>query len=107
MPPAPFGSASVSYEHSIMKLEEMKEAAAREEHIVLFLPYLRLKKNYTVAGVDFVPLRTSDGEVTPGLESAIGPLDKIVSGYIDRHGKPLQNCVVATVPGKGWDIEKS
>ena len=38
MPPAPFGSASVSRERSTMKLEEMKEAAAREEHIVLFLP---------------------------------------------------------------------
>lgn len=45
MPPAPFGSAPVSCEHSIMKLEDMKEAGAREEHIVLFLPYLRLKKN--------------------------------------------------------------
>ena len=107
MPPAPFGSASVSCEHSIMKLEEMKVAAVREEHIVLFLPYLRLKKNYSVAGVDFVPLRTDDGKVTSGFESAAGPLDKILSGYIDRHGKPLQNCVVATVPGKGWDIEKS
>ena len=42
MPPAPFGSASVSYEHSIMKLEGMKETAAREEHIVLFLPYRSL-----------------------------------------------------------------
>jgi len=45
--------------------------------------------------------------VTSGLESSAGPLDKILSGYIDRHGKPLQNCVVASLPGKGWDIEKS
>jgi hypothetical protein len=90
-----------------MKLEEMKEAIRREEHIVLFLPYLRLKKNYSVAGVDFLPLRTGDGTVTPGLEAAAEPLDKILSGYIDRHGKSLQNCVVATIPGKGWDIEKS
>ena len=63
----------------------MKQAAAREEHIVLFLPYLRLKKNYSVAGVDFVPLRTAEGKVTPGLESATGPLDKILSGYCAFH----------------------
>jgi hypothetical protein len=97
----------VSCEHPTMKLEELKEAVIREEHIVLFLPYLRLGKSYRVAGVDFVPLRTKDGKVTSGLESSAGPLDKILSGYIDRHGKPLQNCVVASIPGKGWDIEES
>lgn len=93
-----------------MNLEEMresaKEAAAREDHIVLFLPYLRLMQKYSVAGVDFVPLRTKDGNVTSGLESAVDALDRILSGYIDRHGKPLQNCVVATITGKGWDIDK-
>jgi hypothetical protein len=94
-----------------MNLEEMKEiangAAAREEHIVLFLPYLRLKQKYSVAGVDFVPLRSEDGKLTSGLESAAVALDKILSGYFDRHGKPLQNCAVAAVSGKGWDIDKS
>lgn len=94
-----------------MNLEEMNEsakvAAAREEHIVLFLPYLRLTQKYSVAGVDFVPLRTESGEVTSGLESAVDALDTILSSYIDRHGKPLQNCVVAVIPGKGWDIDKN
>jgi hypothetical protein len=90
-----------------MKLEEMEQVAKREEHIILFLPYLRLKKGHRVAGVEFVPLRDESGTVWPRLESAAAPLDKILSGHIDRHGKSLHNCVVATVPGKGWDIEKS
>jgi hypothetical protein len=29
-----------------------------------------------------------------------------LSGYADRHGEPLTNCVVATIPGRGWDLEK-
>jgi hypothetical protein len=82
------------------------EADARDEHIVLFLPYLRLKQACSVTGVNFVPLRTKDGEVTSELEGALDALDRILSGYIDRHGKSLQNCVVVTIPGKGWDIDK-
>lgn len=87
--------------------EESKEAAATEEHIVLFLPYLRLKLKCRVAGVDFFPLRAEDGRVTAGLESVVDALDKILSGYVDRHGTPIRNCTVVTVPGNGWDIDRN
>lgn len=91
-----------------MKLEEPGEAAKAESvrHFVVFLPFLRLKAACTVAGVGFVPLRDG-GSTTPAiLESARPALEKILSGYIGRDGKPLDNCVVATVPGRGWDLDR-
>ncbi len=57
-------------------------------------------------GFEFVPLRDTNGKVPAIFESALGPLGKILAGYIDRHGKPLENCVVATTPGRGWDSAK-
>jgi hypothetical protein len=75
------------------------------QHIVLFLPYVRLNRTYTVAGVNFVPLLTAEGQAVQGLESLIAPLQKILSGHIDRHGKTLQDCIVATIPAKGWDLD--
>lgn len=91
-----------------MKLEELKAAQSgkREQHLVLFLPFVRLKAPCSVAGVEFVPLRGEKNEVPQVLEAAVGPLEKILSGYVDRHGEPLGNCVVATIPGKGWDLER-
>jgi hypothetical protein len=79
----------------------------RDQHLVLFLPFLRLSEPHAVAGVEFVPLRDRDGKVPAVLESVAGALDTILSGYIDRHGAPLGNCVVATVPGRGWDLERN
>ena len=73
-------------------------------HFIIFLPFLRLKAGHSVAGVDFFPLRDGDGKVPEPLESAVAPLDKILSGYLDRHGKPFTNCVVATIPERGWDL---
>lgn len=92
-----------------MKLEELEEAARTEraQHLVLFLPFLRLKATCTIAGVEFVPLRDRDGKVPAVLESARGAVEKILSGYIDRHGDPLDNCVVATIPGRGWDLDRA
>jgi hypothetical protein len=92
-----------------MKLEELEEAmrTPRDHHLVLFLPFVRLKTSCTVAGVDFVPLRDADGKVPPVLDGALAALEKILSGYIDRHGEPLDNCVVGTIPGRGWDLDRS
>jgi hypothetical protein len=93
-----------------MNLEEMKEQIAQkakaklEQHLVIFMPFLRLKRGYTVAGVEFLPLHDEDGKVSERLETAEAPLLRILSGYIDRHGKPFDNCVVATIPGRGWDL---
>ena len=71
---------------------------------VVFLPFLRLGRGYKIAGVEFLPLRDNSGAVPPVLESAVAPVDRILSGYVDRHGKPFTNCVVATVPGKDWNL---
>lgn len=91
-----------------MKLEELEEStrARREQHVVVFLPFVRLKKACSVAGEEFLPLRDADDKVPEILGSAVGPLERILSGYIDRHGNPLTNCLVATIPGRGWDLER-
>ena len=81
--------------------EERTRAA---QHFIFFLPYLRLETRQGVAGVDFLPFRDSDGRVTPPLEGAEDALSRILTSYIDRHGSPYDNCVVATIPGRGWDL---
>jgi hypothetical protein len=93
-----------------MKPEETKEAteegdSAVPSHLVFFLPFLRLKQAYTVAGVEFVPLRTADGRVSESLQSGVAAIERILSGYLDKHGKRFKNCVVATIPGRGWDLQ--
>ena len=82
--------------------EEIAEAAAQRG--VIFLPFLQMKRGYRVAGVEFLPLRDDDGKIPPVLESAVAPVEKILSGYVNRKGHPLTNCVVATKPGKGWNL---
>jgi hypothetical protein len=77
---------------------------ATGQHHIAFLPYLRLKSGSTIAGVDFFPLRDGTGTVPQPLQAAIKSIEKILSGYVDRRGKPFTNCVVATILGKGWDI---
>jgi hypothetical protein len=74
------------------------------QHGIIFLPFLRLKKGLAIAGVEFLPLRDADGKTPVVLESAAAPLTTILSGYNDRHGKPFTNCVVAAIPGRGWDL---
>jgi hypothetical protein len=74
-------------------------------HLVLFLPFLRLNEPHNVAGIEFVPLR-DDGRITTSLSTLGGSLLKILSGYIDRHGEPFDDCVVATTPTSGWDLTK-
>jgi hypothetical protein len=95
-----------------MATEETREepaplAANPEGHLVTFLPHLRLKSSHRVGGVEFVPLRGEDGTVSSSLESVARPLDKVLSGYVDRKGKALTNCVVATIPGRGWDLDRA
>jgi hypothetical protein len=89
-------------------IHELNAAAARtsSNHLVFFLPYVRLKHAQQVGGVKFVPLRDADGRASQSLESVVA-IEKIVSGYVDRHGDSLTNCVVATIPGRGWDLERA
>lgn len=69
-----------------------------------FMPWLRLKKAYSIAGVEFVPMRDASGVTAPILADAVGALSKILSGHITRDGKAIDNCVVATIAGRGWDL---
>ena len=77
------------------------------QHLVFFLPYLRLKTYHSIAGVYFRPLRDPDGHVTSHLENAESALSRILSSYIDRHGMPFDDCVVATIPSQGWDLNRT
>jgi hypothetical protein len=83
-----------------------EESDANTAHNVAFLPFLRLKRRYTIAGVEFLPLRDEAGAVPQPLQSGVKAIETILSGYVDRHGKPLTNCVVATLPEKRWDIAR-
>lgn len=80
--------------------------SSSDTHGAIFLPFLRMKSGHHVAGVDFLPLRDGSHKVPAVLASARAPLDIILSGYIDRHGKPFDNCVVATLPSRGWDLSR-
>lgn len=84
-------------------LPEKKDSG---QHLVVFLPFLRLKAGHSIAGVDFIPLRDHETRVPDAVKDAETPLLKILSTYVDRHGKRLDNCVVATIPGKGWDLDR-
>ena len=83
---------------------ESDDVAKPEHHLVIFLPFLRMDSSHAVAGVEFLPLRDANDTTPAILEAAVRPLEKILSGYIGRHGEPCRNCVVATVPGRGWDL---
>jgi Protein of unknown function (DUF2934) len=94
-------------EHMNTKQTTESEAAQPKGHLVLFLPYLRLKTGHSIAGVDFVPLRDGDEKMPAELTDAEKPLLTILSSHIDRHGEPFDNCVVATIPGRGWDLTRA
>jgi hypothetical protein len=75
-------------------------------HGIIFLPFLRIKKGCVIAGVEFLPLRDADGKVPDVLQTAVRPLTTILSGYVDMDGNAFTNCVVATIPGRGWDLPR-
>ncbi len=74
---------------------------------VAFMPWLRLNRAYRIAGVDFVSWRTATGAVPPELSGTEEPVGRILKGYIDREGQAIDNCVVATIPGHGWNLTDS
>jgi hypothetical protein len=57
-----------------------------------------------VAGVDFVPYRDQNGEVNEVFRDAESSLTKIFSSYIDRDNEPVERPVIATIPGRGWNL---
>lgn len=73
---------------------------------VAFLPWLRIKGPCRIAGVEFLPWRENN-TVIPALAVCSDALTAILSGYRDRKGKPIDNCVVVTVPERGWNLTNS
>ena len=75
-----------------------------EQHFVSFLPFVRLVQPVRIAGFEFAPFKDDREKVTSVLLGAQGPLEIILSGYVDHTGKPIDDCVVVTKPGIGWDL---
>lgn len=84
-----------------------RRKASEIQHLVFFLPYVRLRGPHSIAGVDFWPLRDAEGRVPMRLESVESSLSRILSSYIDRHGKPYDNCAVAAIADRGWDLKQT
>jgi len=85
----------------------IRSVMSNGQHSVIFLPHLRLTRSYVVAGVEFVPLRDGNETVSASLRPAAEALEIILSGYVGREGRPLRDCVVATIPGRGWDLARA
>src|SRR5688572_19607696 len=77
---------------------------AAETHIVAFLPFLEIDGPHNVAGVAFVPLRKKDGAPNPLLGDGTPAVAKILSSYRTRDNAPIENCSIATVADRGWDL---
>jgi len=74
---------------------------------IAFMPWLRLRRSFEVAGVTFVPWRTESVTISPEIADAEDTLKTILRGYLDRRGKPIDNCVLATLPDRGWNLADS
>jgi hypothetical protein len=82
-------------------IEEKLEPVAGQ---VAFLPWLQMRVPVHVAGVDFVPYRDQNGEVNEVHRDAESSLTMIFSSYVDRNNEPVECPVIATIPGRGWNV---
>src|ERR1044071_4394554 len=85
---------------------EEPASATTHGHALAFLPFVCLTDKHRVAGFDFLPLRDASGGTPESIQSAVKAASIILSGYRDRHGKQLTNCVVAASVERGWDIQR-
>jgi hypothetical protein len=72
-----------------------------------FMPWLRLALRQTVGSVSFVPLVDGEGKESSELLGVLAPIRTILSGYVDRAGKPINNCVVVVTDDVGWNLQDS
>lgn len=72
-----------------------------------FLPWLRLKEPCRIGGVEFLPWRDKSGSIPDALGDSAAPLAAILSGYVDHKAEPIDNCVVITLPSRGWNLADS
>lgn len=54
-----------------------------------------------------MPWRTESGAISPEIADAEDTLKAILMGYLDRRGKPIDNCVLVTLPDRGWSLADS
>src|SRR5262245_18215215 len=92
------------FRSGVLSRKQNLMAMPPDSRLPIFLPWLRLKKSHRIAGIEFWPFRAHDGKAFAVFRGAVKPLSKILSSYRDRKGKPLMNCVVATAPGRGWNL---
>ncbi len=74
------------------------------QYLLAFLPWLRLGQEQNLAGVRFVPFRDRDERVHPLLAEFEPQVHRILSSYIDIEGQPLDNCTIATIDERGWNL---
>lgn len=54
-----------------------------------------------------MPWRTESGTISPEIADAEDALKAIIGGYVDRSGNPIDNCVLAALPDRGWNVADS
>jgi hypothetical protein len=54
-----------------------------------------------------VPLVDGEGKESPELSGVRTTLRTILSGYVDRAGKPIDNCAVAVAADARWNLQDS
>lgn len=84
----------------------MSITAEMQSHAVVFFPFLRLSHVVRVGDVEFLPLRDENDTTPAALSTLVPAITQILKGYVDRESRPVTNCVVATVAGKGWDVKR-
>jgi hypothetical protein len=81
--------------------------AVPEEHTLAFLPWLALSDAVTIQGVRFVPFFPAASDAaTPELAGAAPFLRRILAGYVDVQGRPIDRCTVLCLPDAtpAWHI---
>jgi hypothetical protein len=78
--------------------------AERPSGLIAFMPWLRLRAPVTVGGIEFVPFRDSEGNVALVFANVKSIVSMILSSYVDRTGTPIENAVLATIPGREWRL---
>jgi hypothetical protein len=74
-------------------------------NLIAFMPWLELDFDCEVGGVTFIPFRGQKGAVHPALKGVETELATILSSYVDLKGNPRTDCAVATVAGRGWNLD--
>jgi hypothetical protein len=78
--------------------------SAEPQYLIAFLPWLRLREDCQVAGVEFVSFRDGNDHVHPALAEIGGQVSTILSSYVDLEGSAIANCTIAMTSRRGWNL---